>query len=135
MLEESINELTKAVLALTYAMNQSHATPSPIAASLEDITPAVKEPKAKKPTTTAHTVDAPEPTTTTDTSPSSEPKSAPVSYDDVKKATNSLSAAKGRDVTIAVLARFGVQRATNLDEAQWIEYIAHAGKVTEGADV
>jgi hypothetical protein len=63
------------------------------------------------------------------TSEPSEPESAPVTYDDVKKATNALSAAKGRDVTIATLAMFNVQKATQLLEAQWAEYVAYATKV------
>jgi hypothetical protein len=55
-----------------------------------------------------------------------------VTYDDVKKATNNLSAAKGKEVTIGVLARFGVKRATELTQEQWSPYIEHAGKVTRG---
>ncbi len=67
--------------------------------------------------------------TTTDTSPPSEPESAPVTYDDVKKATNALSAALGREVTIGALSRFGVKRATEMDEGQWAEYIEYVRKV------
>jgi len=133
MLEESINALTAAVLALTYAMNQ-RASQDPVAASLDDIKPAIKEPKAKKVEPVAQVPNVPTPSATaTDTSPSSEPESAPVSYDDVKKATNALSAAKGRDVTIDALSRFGVKRATELDEGQWADYISYANRVTADA--
>jgi len=68
--------------------------------------------------------------TITATSQPSESESAPVTYDDVKKATNALSAAKGRDVTIDALSRFGVKRATELDEGQWADYIAYTETVT-----
>jgi hypothetical protein len=66
---------------------------------------------------------------TSSTTDASEPESAPVTYDDVKKATNALSAAKGRDVTIDALSLFGVKRATELDEGQWSDYISYASKV------
>lgn len=57
-----------------------------------------------------------------------EPQTSPLTYDDVKRATNALSAAKGKEVTIAALAHFGVTRATQLVEAQWGEYIAYCKK-------
>lgn len=53
---------------------------------------------------------------------------ASFTYDDVKRATNALSAAKGKGVTIAALAHFGVTRATQLTEAQWGDYVAHCEK-------
>jgi hypothetical protein len=143
MLEESIAELTAAVKALTQMLNNHPAvagTPhaiatlglgdSPIAPVSKDNEVIKKREKkiveeeiaeAKKPETSSES--------TTDTSPPSENESAPVTYDDVKKATNSLSAAKGRDATIAALAKFEVTRATQLVEAQWREYIAYAEKV------
>lgn len=152
MLEESIAELTKAVLALTYALNQAYAAPVPVAshapksftaeiekeigktidAMAKAASEGIEEREAVK---KVEGVPNEKPKTTTATSQPSESESAAVSYDDVKKATNALSAAKGRDATIAVLSRFGVKKATELDAAQWADYIEHAGKVTEGADV
>ncbi len=133
-LEAKIDALTSAVLGLTYAMNQHPVAASPV---------VVREPgerlvfadKVELPVLHA-TVEIPneKPKTAIDTSPPSEPESKAVSYDDVKKATNALSAAKGRDTTIAVLSRFGVKKATELDAAQWDDYIEHAGKVTEGGE-
>jgi hypothetical protein len=124
MLEESIAELTKAVLALTYALNQHKAMITPITvkesvllepADFKAATALGLEVRAEVPNEKLNT--------TIDTSPPSESESAAVSYDDVKKATNALSAAKGRDTTIAALAHFGVDRATQLVEAQWEDYI------------
>lgn len=133
-LEAKIDALTSAVLGLTYAMNQHKETESKKSAPAET---ALAEPAAKKTKEPVAPSEVPneKPKTTTDTSPPSEPEFKAVSYDDVKKATNALSAAKGRDVTIAVLSRFGVKKATELDAAQWADYIEHAAEVTEGADV
>jgi len=58
-------------------------------------------------------------------SPTPETSSPALTYDDVKRATNNLSAAKGKEVTIGALAHFGVTRATQLTEAQWADYVAH----------
>lgn len=65
--------------------------------------------------------------------PAPEQSSPEVTYDDVKKATNNLSAAKGKEVTIGVLSRFGVKRATELTREQWLPYIVYADNVTRGA--
>lgn len=54
---------------------------------------------------------------------------------DVKPATLKLSKEKGREVTIAVLARFGVKGAQELDPDQWAAYIAHCDKVLAGGEV
>lgn len=55
--------------------------------------------------------------------------------DHVKPATLKLSQQKGRDVAIAVLARFGVKGAQDLDESQWADYVAHVDKVLAGGEV
>jgi hypothetical protein len=139
MLETRIEELTAAVRELieVFTIVKSEAAKAP---------EVVKEPKeTKKPSrnTGAEVKESSPPSvaatetevpneqqpTITDISPTSESESAPVTYDDVKKATNALSAAKGRDVTIDALSRFGVKRATELDEGQWADYIAYADKV------
>lgn len=131
-LEQSIQDLTVAVKALTEVVMSARAVSQ--AAEQVKLPEGLKDPKAKKETAKAVDV-APEvpngqQQTTTNTSPSSEPESAPVTYDDVKKATNALSAAKGREVTVDTLSRFGVKRATELDEGQWADYISYAEKVT-----
>lgn len=69
---------------------------------------------------------------TTDTSKPSSPESPAVTYDDVKKATNAVSAKLGREKAIAGLARFGVQSATKLTEEQWPEYVAYMTRVAAG---
>lgn len=133
MLETHIQELTAAVRELTKLLDRFSPTQGLTGSNVPEV---VKETKPKK-----ETVKAVEPApeipnekqpTTTDTSQPSESESAPVTYDDVKKVTNALSAAKGRDTTIAVLSRFGVKKATELDEAQWADYIEHAQKVVDG---
>jgi predicted membrane-bound mannosyltransferase len=133
MLETRIEELTAAVRELTAVLAAHPVAAHPVAANPV----VVKEPKGKKPQVKedpiAEQTSAPDSqsasTPTTDTSQPSESESAPVTYDDVKKATNALSAAKGRDVTIDALSRFGVKRATELDEGQWADYIAYTEKV------
>ncbi len=137
-LEQSIQDLTAAVKVLTATIMASTAVAPevvketevthlvrdvPLEQFVEEQKSVIKKPKKEAPPT------EPIAKTTTDTSPPSEPESAAVTYDDVKKATNALSAAKGRDATIAVLSRFGVKRATELDEGQWADYIAYAEKV------
>jgi hypothetical protein len=68
---------------------------------------------------------------TSNTSESSSPESKPVTYDDVKRATNAVSKIS-RDKAIAGLARFGVQSATKLAEGQWSGYVEYMTKVAAG---
>lgn len=63
-----------------------------------------------------------------------EPQTSSLTYDDVKRATNNLSAAKGKEITIAALARFGVKRATELTQDQWQEYCDYTAKCVAGLD-
>jgi hypothetical protein len=69
--------------------------------------------------------------TTSSTSQASSPESAPVTYDDVKRATNAVSKIN-REKAIAGLARFGVTGAMKLTEQQWPEYIAYMTQVAAG---
>jgi hypothetical protein len=68
---------------------------------------------------------------TTNTSPPSSSESAPVTYDDVKRATNAVSKIS-RDKAVAGLARFGVASATKLAEDRWREYVAYMTRVAAG---
>jgi len=70
-----------------------------------------------------------EPTASTSQPSSSE--SAPVTYDDVKRATNAVSKIS-RDKAVAGLARFGVWSATKLTEQQWPGYVAYMTRVAAG---
>jgi hypothetical protein len=152
-LEQSIQELTAAVKALidvfpvvrTMSVSQdtevTHLVRDvPIEQFVEEQKAAVKKSKSAASNTgqgaaseqapvVAEQPITPQEKNTTDISPPSESEFAPVTYDDVKKATNALSAAKGRDVTIDALSRFGVKRATELDEGQWSEYIMYVDTV------
>jgi hypothetical protein len=128
MLEQDIQELTAAVKALIAAIGGMQA-PGPI------VTKEVKEDM------TAHDIKVaedpnvePEPTKSEDTlgtSQTSAPESRPVSYDDVKRATNAVSKIS-REKAIAGLARFGVSSATKLTEQQWPGYVDYMTKVAAG---
>lgn len=62
--------------------------------------------------------------------PTGELSSPELTYNDhVKTATLKLSQKMGREVAIAVLGRFGVKGAQNLDASQWADYIAHCESV------
>lgn len=122
-LEAKIAELTSAVQALTLAFNARYAERA--VARLEPEEQA--EAPAEVPNAESSTPASGEPS-----QPAPEQSSPEVTYDDVKKATNNLSAVKGKEVTIGVLSRFGVKRATELTREQWSPYIEHAGKVTRG---
>jgi hypothetical protein len=69
--------------------------------------------------------------TTSSTSQASSPESKPVTYDDVKRATNAVSKIS-REKAIAGLARFGVQSATKLAEGQWSGYVDYMTQVAAG---
>lgn len=49
-----------------------------------------------------------------------------VSYDDVKAAVVAMSKAQGVPAVVALLASFGVKKATELRETQWLEFISKA---------
>jgi hypothetical protein len=130
MLEQKIELLTAAVEALTKVISVNV-----VAAGKEYATaPTIKEKKDGK-TTRSEVVEIEDPNeksqTTSDTSQSSAPESEPVTYDDVKRATNAVSKIS-RDKAIAGLARFGVASATKLAEAQWPEYVAYMTRVAAG---
>lgn len=124
MLEQKIELLTAAVEALTKAIGGMQA-PNP------------KGGKEEKDSRTTHIevveVEVPneKSQTTSDTSQSSGAESAPVTYDDVKRATNAVSKIS-RDKAIAGLQRFGVASATKLTEPQWPEYVAYMTRVAAG---
>jgi hypothetical protein len=68
--------------------------------------------------------------------PTGESSLPELTYDDhVKPATLKLSQKMGREVAIAVLGRFGVKGAQNLDVSQWADYIAHCESVMNGGEV
>jgi hypothetical protein len=67
----------------------------------------------------------------TSTSEPSSSESPPVTYDDVKRATNAVSKIS-RDKAVTGLARFGVMSATKLPERSWAEYIGYMTRVAAG---
>lgn len=154
MLETRIEELTAAVKALTEALSKTQA-PNPVTAPLEDIQPGKKPQSAatsvSKPAVVASgthqnsdsSVETPnDQPSSSDTisgeqsQPTGESSSPELTYNDhVKPATLKLSQKMGREVAIAVLGRFGVKGAQNLDASQWADYIAHCESVMNGGEV
>ena len=124
MLEQKIELLTAAVEALTKAIGGMQA-PGPATNKEARQAEMVAEiaVKAEVPNEKSQTI--------SDTSQSSAPESEPVTYDDVKRATNAVSKIS-RDKAIAGLQRFGVASATKLTEAQWSEYVAYMTRVAAG---
>ena len=144
MLETRIAELTAAVEALTKAQ-------SAVLSALVQNTAALGWVSAS-PGTEVHNFDREKMTSTitekvvevkivpnetkksetaSSTSQASSPGSAPVTYDDVKRATNAVSKIS-REKAIAGLARFGVSSATKLTEQQWPGYVEYMTKVAAG---
>jgi hypothetical protein len=149
-LETDIQELTKAVLALTYALNQARsdvgaAQPGEDYSSLKinkDGTVKAEVTKVKKPVAVAAPTSPEKPakdatvTTTsskptTDTSLSSDPESVAVTYDDVKKLIIAISK-ESKDRAVAALQRFGVANGKQLTESTYPEVVAYLTKVLAG---
>lgn len=151
-LEAKIELLTAAVTELTRVTAAQHSVKA-VSASLEDIKHPVTAVDVKANNEEGETlmetkkrlqkegVPNAEPESSTPelsqaSAPTGEPSSPALTYkDDVKPATLKLSQQEGREVAIAVLARFGVKGAQELAEAQWAEYVAHVEKVLAGGEV
>lgn len=149
-LEAKIAELTLAVQALTHAMQKGQVietiVASPVVLSPLEVLKenekyvAAEVTRAEPAAETTSTKAAPSKLPNESSSPASgaqsepEPQASSLTYDDVKRATNNLSAAKGKEVTIAALARFGVKRATELNESQWREYCNYTVACVAGLD-
>lgn len=126
MLETKIAELTAAVDALRKVIGNMQA-PGPVVAkevegdmAAHTIRPSDEVPNEKQKSEN-----------TSSTSQTSAPESKPVTYDDVKRATNAVSEIS-REKAIAGLARFGVSSATKLTEQQWPGYVDYMTKVANG---
>jgi hypothetical protein len=132
MLETKIEELTKALERNSDIMERIHAgehrlrareEPAGVLSATNDVTaPAIKKeaPNAETKSSAATSISEP-----------SSPESPPVTYDDVKRATNAVSKIS-RDKAVAGLARFGVTSATKLTEQQWPKYVEYMTKVAAG---
>lgn len=134
-LENDIQELTKAVLALTYALNQSRAAQiAEVAQSsfVPDTSEVVREREqeivkeeiaaSKKQVKSKPTID---------TSQTSEPESVAVKYEDVSRlviAISKQSVPKAK----AALSRLGVSHGKGLKEEQWPEAVAYLTRVEAG---
>lgn len=119
-LEQRIEELTAAVIALTAAMGGK--------ATIQTASTPVKEkPEAKKPDA------ASKETAPAKSAESGEPSASTValSYDHVKEAILAI-AKQNREHATALLARFGAKSGKDLTEAQWPEFHADAQRVIAG---
>lgn len=114
-LEQAIQENTEAINRLIDLFSSGKAT-MPHA-----------EPKASAPATEApaEKVQGPE------EEPKAEPATADIPYDTVKEATLALVKAKGRDVAVEVLAKYGVKVGTELTKDQYASYVADAQAAME----
>jgi hypothetical protein len=126
MLEQKIELLTAAVEALIKVIGGIQVPgPDSILHELKGAPVTNKAPKEEASNETKKSED------TSSTSQTSAPESKPVSYDDVKRATNAVSKIS-REKAIAGLARFGVSSATKLTEQQWPGYVDYMTKVAAG---
>jgi len=132
-LENDIQELTKAVLALTYALNQHLVTSSRVVVREPTFTPDVTEKikEREQEIIKEEIADSKKSKPTTDTSPPSEPESAPVIYDDVRKLIIAIGK-ESKDKAVAALSRLGVANGKELKEAQWPEAVAYLTRVAAG---
>jgi hypothetical protein len=125
MLETRIAELTAAVEALTKAIGSMQAPGAGSASLPPEVVAELKAINKDAPNETKKSE------TASSTSQASSPGSAPVTYDDVKRATNAVSKIS-REKAIAGLARFGVSSAMKLTEQQWPGYVDYMTKVAAG---
>jgi hypothetical protein len=129
-LEAKIDALTSAVLALTYALNQTRSNVD----GQEDYSSMKFN---KDGTVKAEKVPNEKSKSTTDTLPPSEPEFAeqleqdPVTYDDVKKLIIAISK-ESKDKAVAALQRFGVANGKQLTESTYPEVVAYLSKVLAG---
>ena len=132
MLETRIAELTAAVEALTKAIGGMPASGAVEVAEVEVEVEGTRDGMSHAEYQNARLPkESTKSPATSNTSQDSAPESKPVTYDDVKRATNAVSKIS-REKAIAGLARFGVQSATKLTEGQWSGYVDYMTKVAAG---
>ncbi len=97
-------------------------------------TPAAKKDSAKdSPAKTADAQNTAGEKTKEPEAGASDKKDMPgVSYEDVRASILAVSKAKGREITVALLQRFGVASGKDLKVEQYAEMIATAAKVVDG---
>jgi len=133
-LESQIGILTDAVRELTSALNSygvrqhnAEVVKTVEAKRILPLTDADHKPKEELPNAKSEETQQ----TTSPASEPTEPESAPVTYQDVKDVTISMSKTDLAK-TKAALSRFGVASAKGLKEEQWAEYHAYLLKVQAG---
>lgn len=100
-IEKSITDLTAAVVALTAAITGA---------------------KAAAPTQPAA------PTPAADTKPADKAQAGPATQQDALAAMNNLAAKKGRDVVVALLAKHGATKVSNMPPANYDAFTKEAGE-------
>lgn len=153
-LEDALNENTKAVLALTYALNQqSKDRPEPGGisslerkadeanrranpkggehSSSDEARAASQEQSHTASALAAAKKEAEKSKPITDTSPPSESESVAVKYEDVSKLVIAISK-ESVPKAKAALSRLGVKHGKELKEEQWAEAVAYLTRVVNG---
>lgn len=131
--------------ALAMAQQLANGTADAAATTQAAITKASKESKTPPAATTPATTGNDAGTASTETSSQASAQTAGKSSDatnsdapkldyekDIKPRVLLLSKDKGRDATIATLSRFGVAKATELNEDQWPAFLEFVNKVIAG---
>jgi hypothetical protein len=123
-LEQRIEELTAAVIALTTAMAGGRTAVAllPVVEDQPKEKPEAKKPDAaSKETAPAKSAESGEPSAST----------VALSYDHVKEAILAI-AAKNRDHATALLQRYGAKTGKDLSQEQWPEFHSDAQRVIAG---
>lgn len=113
-LEATIAENTAAIRDLIAALAKAPAG----YVEVPDLAPA-PAPKTEKPKAEPAPAAAEKPKAEPKTEPKPEAKPAGVEYAEVQTAILALNKAKGRDVVLEVLGRFGATKGPELDQADW----------------
>lgn len=131
-LEKQIAELTAAVnnLATVFGASAAQLAQPVESAPVQEAKPEPKKETAKAPAKKAEPKKEepakaePKAETKTEEAPAEEDSG--VSFDEVRTATRELGIARDRETVVALLADFGVGKASELEPAKYAEYVARA---------
>jgi hypothetical protein len=141
-LETTIEENTKAVLALTAALVAKYAAEAKDPKPLKNAATTLKEEETHaniEPSPSDVSGDAKKPSEQPETSksslqsvPTGESSLPALIYDDIKELIYQLSKEAGRDKTVALLARYGAKNGKEVKEDRYVEFVADGKRVLAG---